>query len=141
VFEDGVAAAEHLVRVPGAVLVIDGYNVTKTAWPDAPLAEQRQRLVDALCELTARTGAEADVVFDGADDAVAAAPTRLPRGVHVRFSPASVEADDVVIALVDEYPLGRPVVVVSSDRRVREGAGRRGANVLTSDQFLGALRR
>lgn len=141
VFEDDVAAAEHLVRLPGAVLLVDGYNVTKTAWPDVPIPDQRRRLVDALCELTARTGAEADVVFDGVDEPGGSTPHRLPAGVRVRFSPEAVEADDVVVALVDEHPLGRPVVVVSSDRRVREGARRRGANVLSSDQFLGALRR
>jgi predicted RNA-binding protein with PIN domain len=59
----------------------------------------------------------------------------------VRFTDAGVEADDVVIELVDAYPAARPVVVASSDRRVRSGARERGANIVSARQLLGLLRR
>ena len=49
-------------------------------------------------------------------------------------------ADDVVRDLVDELPLGRPVVVVSSDREVVHGARARGANVIGARQLLDAVR-
>jgi rRNA-processing protein FCF1 len=62
-------------------------------------------------------------------------------GVRYRFTAAGVEADDVLLARVDEEPPDRPVVVVSSDRRVRDGAHRRGANVLGARQILAVLRR
>jgi predicted RNA-binding protein with PIN domain len=140
VFDDTAEAAAHLVRLRGAVVVVDGYNVSLTAWPDRPLPEQRQRLVDALCELHARTGAHIDVVFDGATTEGPPSPGSRP-GVRVRFSPPGVEADDVVIGLVSEQPLNRPVVVASSDRRVQDGARRNGANVVSSRQLLGALQR
>jgi hypothetical protein len=61
--------------------------------------------------------------------------------VRVRFTEEGVEADDVLIAMVDEVPADRPVVVVSSDGRVREGAQRRGANVVGAAQFLAAAGR
>ena len=122
------------------MVVVDGYNVSQTAWPGVSIADQRSRLVDACAELHARTGADADLVFDGADVPRLRTPSGRA-GVRVRFSPAGVEADDVVIGLVDEYPLSRPVVVASSDRRVREGARRRGANVVSAAQLLGLLRR
>jgi predicted RNA-binding protein with PIN domain len=140
VLDDSPQAVDHLLRLPGAVVLVDGYNASQTAWPERSIAEQRSRLVDALAGLHARTGVEVDVVFDGASDA--GATTMAPRSsVRVRFSPAGVDADDVVLALVDEYPVGRPLVVASSDRRVREGARSRGANVVTSAQLIGALRR
>ena len=47
-----------------------------------------------------------------------------------------VEADDVLLDLVEGLEPARPVVVVSNDRRVRSGARRRGANVLASDQLV-----
>ncbi len=140
IFDDSAAAADYLAALPGVVVVVDGYNVSQTAWPGISIADQRARLVDACAELHARTGAEADVVFDGADLG-GGRPSGGRAGVRVRFSPAGVEADDVVVGLVDQFALARPVVVASSDRRVREGARRRGANVLSAAQLLGLLRR
>ncbi|MGH9178903.1 MAG: NYN domain-containing protein, partial [Acidimicrobiales bacterium] len=139
VLDDSVAAAAHLVRVPGTLVLVDGYNAAKALWPDVPGIELRERLVDALSELHARTGAGIHVVFDGAD--MGHARPRPRSGVRVSFSPSDVEADDVILELVDEEPVQRPVVVASSDRRVQDGARRRGASVVSSAQLAGVLRR
>ena len=53
--------------MPRARLIIDGYNVSKSAWPSSSLEAQRIRLVTALAPLVARTGAETTVVFDAAE--------------------------------------------------------------------------
>lgn len=140
--DDSVQAADFLVRVQGMVVLVDGYNVTHAAWPDETIVEQRNRLVDALNELHARTGAGIEVVFDGDDAEPPAAPAPGGRAaIRVRFSPPGVEADDIVLALVDAYPTKLPVVVASSDRRVIDGARRRGANVVSARQLLAALNR
>ncbi len=142
VLADSVEAADHLLRLEGAMLLVDGYNVSISAWPDLPIALQRVRLVDALTELHARTLVEVEVVFDGAETGM---PSGLPAaaraGVRVRFSPPSTEADDVVLERIDTLAARRVVVVASSDRRVQEGARRRGAYVIAANQLLGALRR
>jgi predicted RNA-binding protein with PIN domain len=139
--DDSVAAAEHLLRTPDAVLVVDGYNVTMTGWPELGAAEQRRRLVALLSDLAARTCNRVEVVFDGAevDGGAVTVPAAARRWVRVRFSPPDVEADDVVLDLVAQLPAGRPVIVVSSDNRVREGARRGGANLLYSRQLLDTL--
>jgi predicted RNA-binding protein with PIN domain len=143
--DDSVAAAEHLVRVNGVLVLVDGYNATISMWPNVPLSEQRHRLVDALAELVARTGADAHVVFDGAEDSIQ--PPLRPRSgrarppVRVLFSPADVPADDVILELVDQVARHRAVVVASDDRQVQEGARSRGANVLSRAQLLAMLRR
>jgi predicted RNA-binding protein with PIN domain len=138
-FEETVQAARHLIGLPGVVLLIDGYNVAKTGWPQLELRLQRERLTDAVGNLQAATGARAELVFDGADDA--AVRSRVTPGwVRVEFTPAGVEADDRLLDLVEQAPLGRPVVVVSTDRRVRDGARARGANVLSAEQFLALVR-
>ena len=142
--DDLPEAAEHLLRLPGVLLLVDGYNASLAYRPDLPIPELRRRLVDALDELAARTGADVHVVFDGAERADDGPTTRTGGrrlAARVRFSPPDVEADDVILALVDEVPLGRPVVVASNDRRVQEGARDRGANVISSTQLLAALRR
>ena len=140
-FDDSVEAAEHLVRVPGMVLVVDGYNVSQAGWPDQPIAEQRRRLADALAELAARTGVDVRVVFDGSEMRMPGVVPTTAKSVRVSFSAPGVEADDEVLELVDHLPLTRPVVVASSDRRVQTGAVRSGANVVSNGQLLGVLRR
>jgi predicted RNA-binding protein with PIN domain len=138
--DDSVEAVEHLVRAPGALLLVDGYNISQSAWYQDPIARQRARLVDALTELHARTGVDIEVVFDGAD--VDRLGERAPRAaVRVRFSSPGVEADDVVLDLVGTAAPRRSVIVASSDHRVRDGARRLGANVVGARQLLTALRR
>lgn len=134
------------MRTNGVVVLVDGYNATLAAWPDLPLTEQRRRLVDALAELGARTGADAHVVFDGTADAADSAPSPRAPGtarapVRVVFSPRDVAADDVILELVDGLPMHRPVVVASDDRAVQDGASARGANVINRAQLLAVLRR
>jgi predicted RNA-binding protein with PIN domain len=142
VFEDSAEAAEHLVRYPGAVVLVDGYNVGFVAWPQLPVPEVRRRLVDALGELAARTGADIQVVFDGADgvDGVPRAGSGRSQ-VRVRFSLPEVEADEVIIGLAGSLPAGRAVVVATNDRRVQDEVRRLGARTLSSGQFLGVLGR
>ncbi|MGH9247548.1 MAG: NYN domain-containing protein, partial [Acidimicrobiales bacterium] len=140
VLDDSLEAADHLVRVPGVLLLVDGYNVSHAFWPGQPLVEQRGRLVDALGELQARTGAAVEVVFDGA---VPEAPwvEGGRHAVHVRFSPPDVEADDVLVDVIAAQPPTRPVVLATSDRLLRERARRLGANLLGARQLLAAMRR
>jgi predicted RNA-binding protein with PIN domain len=139
IFDDTPEAVLALARVPDMLLLVDGYNVAKTGWPDLALPLERDRLVDALVDLQARTGVEVLVVFDGADPIGSRPSGSRPRGVQVRFSPPDVEADDVILELVAQLPTDRPVTVVSSDGRVRDGAAAGGANVITSTQLLGAI--
>ena len=111
---------EELLGLPRAHLVVDGYNVTKTTWPELPLERQRERLLAGVASLAARTGVEATVVFDAAETGGGAARPLVapPRGVRVRFSPVGVIADDVIRELLHLEPAGRPVVVVTSDREL-----------------------
>ena len=139
VHDDTAEAAAHLVRVPGVLVMIDGYNAAKTMWPDLALPDQRERLLDALAELEARTGAAIHVVFDGAD--LPPARTGPRRRVRVSFSPAGVEADDVILEMLDAEPVANAVVVASSDRRVQDGARARGAASINIPQLAGVLRR
>ncbi|OLF08675.1 RNA-binding protein [Actinophytocola xinjiangensis] len=133
------AALERLLALPSVHLVVDGYNVTKTGYPELSLSDQRDRLIRQLAALAARTSAEVTLVFDGAG--VVAVPTTAPRGVRVLFSDPGVLADDVIRALVTAEPEGRPVVVVTSDRAVADSVRRRGAHPVPSAVLLARLGR
>ncbi|MEV0288059.1 NYN domain-containing protein [Kribbella sp. NPDC050820] len=138
--DDDPALFDELLALPQVHLIIDGYNVTKTAWPNSPLHSQRQRLVTALGALVAQRRIEVTVVFDGAE---LSGPVQLnpPRGVRVRFSPAGVIADEVIRQLVRAEPPGRPVVVVSTDREVAESIIKMGARALSATTLIGRIAR
>lgn len=133
------AALDRLLALPTVHLVVDGYNVTKTGYPELTLSAQRDRLAAALAALTARTGAEVTVVFDGA--AVVAVPLAASRGVRVLFSDPGVLADDVIRSIVAAEPAGRPLVVATSDREVADSVRHQGAHPVPSAVLLARLNR
>jgi predicted RNA-binding protein with PIN domain len=138
--EHDPAILDQLLALPQAHLVVDGYNVTKTGYPQMPLEKQRLRLLGQLSQLAAQTGAEVTCVFDGAE---LAAPVLLapPRGVRVLFSKPGVTADELIRQLVRAEPPGRPVIVASTDREVADGVARAGARPVASAVLLKRLSR
>ncbi len=130
---------DGMLRTRGVVLIVDGYNVSKTAWGDAPLEEQRERLTSALAELHLRIRCDVVVVFDGAD--VRGVPLPRRPGVRVLFSDAGETADDVVVREAAEPATTIPVVVASSDTELRVRAETVGAAVVQSSVLLSVLRR
>ncbi|MEU6812144.1 NYN domain-containing protein [Streptomyces sp. NPDC046831] len=133
--EHDPAILDQLLALPQAHLLVDGYNVTKTGYPQMPLEKQRLRLLGQLSQLAAQTGAEVTCVFDGAE---LAAPVLLapPRGVRVLFSKPGVTADELIRQLVRAEPPGRPVIVASTDREVADGVARAGARPVASAVLL-----
>lgn len=136
--ENDPAILDQLLALPQAHLVVDGYNVTKTGYPQMPLEKQRLRLLGQLSQLAAQSGAEVTCVFDGAE---LAAPVLLapPRGVRVLFSKPGVTADELIRQLVRAEPPGRPVIVASTDREVADGVARAGARPVASAMLLKRL--
>ena len=134
------AVLEQYLALPRARLLIDGYNVSKLAWPSSSLEAQRIRLLNALAPVVARTGVETTVVFDAADSSTRPV-VASPRGVKVLFSPLGVIADDVIRDLVGVEPVGRVVLVVSNDQEVVADVVRRGARSVASDVLIGLLDR
>lgn len=134
---EGIAGLDALLAIPTLHLIVDGYNVSKTGYPELTLADQRTRLVGQLAALAARTAVEITVVFDGAG--VVTAPPRGSRGVRVLFSDPGVLADDVIRTLVAAEPEGRPVVVATSDRAVVNSIRKRGAYSVPSAILIGRM--
>ena len=131
---------EQYLAMPRARLVVDGYNVSKRAWPSSSLEAQRNRLVAGLATVVARTGVETTVVFDAAESDHRP-PVVAPRGVRVLYSPRGVIADDVIRDLVAVEPTGRVVLVVTADRQVATDVARDGARVVDPDALISLLAR
>ena len=127
---------EHLLAMPRSRLLVDGYNVSRSAWATSPLEAQRIRLAGLVGALVARTGAETTLVFD-AQHTTEPPPTQVPRGVKVVFSPYGVIADDVIVEYVEAEPRGRTVVVVTDDAELAARSRRAGARVVRAAALLG----
>ncbi|MGI8576364.1 MAG: NYN domain-containing protein [Nocardioidaceae bacterium] len=136
--DDDPALLRRLIELPRAHLIVDGYNVSKTAWPNAPLEQQRGRLAGGVASLVAGKGMETTIVFDGADLLIPP-PVAAPRSVRVRFSPPGVIADDVIRHLVEAEPSGRAVIVVSTDRELAESVVAMGARSVASMALVRAM--
>lgn len=139
-FADDPALLDDLLAMPRAHLLVDGYNVSKLAWPDRPLTEQRRRLTERLATLAGRTGAEVTCCFDGRESEASGRVPAAPRGVRVLFSQGEI-ADDLLRRLVRAEPPGRVVVAVTSDRALGADLEAAGARVLPSATLLARLGR
>uniref|UniRef100_UPI0028E61272 NYN domain-containing protein n=1 Tax=uncultured Cellulomonas sp. TaxID=189682 RepID=UPI0028E61272 len=128
---------DELLRQPWAHLVVDGYNVTKSGFPELSLADQRRRLVDGLAGLAARSGAEVTCCFDG-QEGQQHPPGGYARGVRVLFAVGEI-ADDLIRRLVDAEPPGRVLVVVTSDQEVARDVEATGAWVVPSSTLVARL--
>ncbi len=133
------ASAEHMLRAPGVMVLVDGYNVAKLGWKSLSLERQRTACIDAAENIARRWGTSLHVVFDGSSVVGATAPKR--RQIRVSFSPQGVTADDVLRAEVSALDAARPVVVVTNDQAIVADVRAAGCNVVTSDVFLAIARR
>lgn len=137
--DDDPATLESWLEVPGVILVLDGYNVTKAerGYAALSLEKQRERLIDEAGKLVQRSKVEAYLVFDGAD--VGPHPKRGPRsGLKVQYSAPGVIADDHIEDLIASLP-PYPVVLVTNDKELQDRGRSHGATVATSDQFLALI--
>jgi predicted RNA-binding protein with PIN domain len=119
--------------------LVDGYNVIRR---DADLRAHETESLEAgrtaLLTLVARTarttGDRFTVVFDGAPTS---GPAPAGGQVEAVFSRPPEKADDVLVRLARQ--LGAGAAVVTSDRAVRDAAGRAGCTVVSADDFLRAV--
>jgi predicted RNA-binding protein with PIN domain len=139
VLAGSVEAAEFHLRIKGAHVLVDGYNVAKLGWPTLDLEHQREQSIMAAENLAKRWNMAMTIVFDGASVEGAHSSTR--RRVRITYSPAGMSADDLLRAEVAGADVAKPVVVVTNDRAIITDVTALGANTVSSDDFLVLLRR
>ncbi len=134
VFDDTPEAASALFRTTDVLVLVDAYNVAKWRWPTVGPGDLRARLVAMAGLISQRTGATIHLVFDGAHSGSTLKPGGSAK-VRVVYTEAGVEADDVVLAMAAKAPVSAPIVVVSNDMRVVDGALGLGVNVVPNQAF------
>ncbi|MFT5564071.1 MAG: hypothetical protein ACI970_000794 [Myxococcota bacterium] len=110
-------AAAWLVS-EGRVLLLDGYNVTRTNRPAFSFADQRRWLEEAVGTLVQRRQVDATIVWDASLGAGRTASGR--RRVTVRYTTADMTADDeIVLHVRSMLDAATPCVVVTDDAELR----------------------
>ena len=117
------------------VLLIDGYNLMHALSFSLgdDLEEGRRYLLDLLGLYKRKRGHRVIVVFDGTDKVGLGEEKGRMRGVEVLFTRRGEKADDALVRLASRYREG--CVLITSDRSVREGAGRYGTFSFSSQDF------
>lgn len=134
---DSAEAIDAVARVGGPVAVIvDGYNAGLAFGPGLA-GEVRSKLEPHLRRLKS-IGGPAMTVTVVWDSSVDQQGSRRPGGLDVRFAPAGIPADDVVVEIAAASPR---CVVITNDREVRERSERKGALALWSDALVAWARR
>lgn len=127
-------------------VLIDGYNLMHARG----FVERRQgrdgfrkarelfldELALALGPLLVR---ETLVVFDAAGAPPDVPEREIRKGLSVEYAVHVSEADALLEDLIRRHDRPRTLTVVSTDRRIRDAARRRGAVSLTCDEFLDRL--
>ena len=123
-------------------VVIDGYNLLHTARGVEGCSHLGRR---QLCEMVAgwshRTGEPALLVFDGAQPSEALASQLHAEGVDVVYSGADRSADEVIGEQIRVSSAPRRLIVISTDRAIRQAARRRRCPHATSAEFLELMAR
>ena len=129
-------AVDWLARQPRPfTLLVDGYNVT-FGLSGGMDAAARERLNEELSrfKLRAKTPVNVVAVYDSAVNPEVETGAG-PGGVWLRFTRDGLTADDEIRRLAAETD--EPLVVVSSDREVREGSEQYGAIAIWSEALIG----
>lgn len=138
VHPDTTEAVDLLLHA-GRLVLVDGYNVSRSHRDDLDLESQRRWLVNLLVGAAASRRIEPQVVFDG-HRGDGGGSSRRDRGVLVAFTPAGISADDDLVFAVEALDPARPVVVVTDDRELRERLRPYRVDLVSTAGLLGALR-
>ena len=115
--------------------LVDGNNVMgqSPGWHrDRPGA--RRRLLSEVADFVAATKARVTVVFDGAPDERAPDGSSF-RGVRVYYPARGMDADTLIVRLVESAVDRRGIVVVTSDRQLAAQCRGAGARHMRSGEF------
>jgi predicted RNA-binding protein with PIN domain len=115
------------------IVLIDGYNVIKQVLGVKRLSHtQRDAFVGELVRYFQQRHIDGKVIFDGGDTSY---PFRVQKGsIEIVFSGYKESADDVILRYLDELK-GHQVVLVSSDRALRDYAHMLGKESIKADEF------
>jgi len=126
------------------LLIVDGYNLMLSvgeygAVKGKNLSLSRRRLIEDFIRYRAIRKHTIIVVFDAQDAGKQSRSEQDVEGVRVMFTRFGERADDAIVDIAERNK-GVERVVVSSDNEVARSSRKRGAVVVSSEDFLERLK-
>ncbi len=123
-------------------LAVDAYNVIRQCEPFTSLEirdflKGRTALIHAAARYSVTSQNRVVLFFDAGKGGLSAETKERHGGIEVRYSARGETADTAIVRFASTYA-GKDLIVVSSDRALRDGARQFGALLLSASEF-GAL--
>ena len=129
-------AESNLVMPPK--VIIDGYNLLHaspnlTVRREELLENARNRLIEKLSHYKRQKKVSIAVVFDGWKGGMPTQSQEISKGINIIYSKLGEKADDVIKQMIADS--SREIVVVSSDREIRDFAEKNNVVSVSSSEF------
>jgi len=121
--------------------IIDGNNLIGCS-PDISLdnSNSRTEIVSIVKKFQTNKKSKIIIVFDGEPDTFSNEENPSEK-IVVKYPPIGDSADDEIKRILDSYTYFRDVVLVTSDRELKDIAKKKGARVVNSIEFYYELKR
>lgn len=121
--------------------IIDGNNLIGSS-PDISLddAESRKKIVGLVKKFQLKKKNKIVIVFDGEPDEFMVENSSSDKLIVV-FPKFGASADDEIKKILDSYDYFRDVVLVTSDRELKDIGRKKGARIVNSIEFYFELKR
>jgi len=121
--------------------IIDGDNVIGSS-PDISLEDEKSRLklIYIIRKFQENKKNNVTIVFDGVPEG-GVQREDISEKFCVLYPPAGSSADDEIKRILDSYSYFKDVIVVTSDRELRNFAKKKGAKIVNSIEFYFQLKR
>jgi len=121
--------------------IIDGNNLIGSS-PDISLEDSnsRKEIIAIVRKFQKKKNSKIIVVFDGEPDTFSSEEN--PAGkIIVKYPPIGDSADDEIKRILEGYIYFKDVVLVTSDRELKDVAKKKGVKVINSIEFYYELKR
>ncbi len=121
--------------------IIDGNNLIGCS-PDISLEDSNSRseIIGIVKKFQKKKKSKIIVVFDGEPDTFSNEENPTEK-IVIKYPPIGDSADDEIKRILDGYTYFRDVVLVTSDRELKDVAKKKGARVVNSIEFYYELKR
>jgi predicted RNA-binding protein with PIN domain len=122
-------------------IIIDGYNLIfalRQMREDESRFDpnlQREKLLELLLRYKRRNPVRIHVVFDGRRTDYRSIMTGNVGGILCSYTPPEVEADELMMELIQDSSAPKSLLIVTGDRKIRSLAHKRRCKTATSEQF------